>query len=103
MRGIEDRKRRGSYTGLPNPVKRIRLSLCPEDEQNDICIVVSELEESKYRYVEYLPSENMMAYIFSSDPRDIAATDIQRVFRGWQKRRVFKKDLSSCFNMLIID
>ena len=35
----------------------------------------------------YISSANLMAYTFSGDPRDRAATDIQRVFKGWVQRR----------------
>jgi len=101
LRSVLSRKRRLSYN-LASFVKKVRFS-DPEPESNDIYIVITELNEPEYHYEGQISSSDQLAYLFSSDPRDHAATDIQRVVRGWLKRKVFKKtDLSFCFNSMAI-
>lgn len=48
---------------------------------NEINCIISEKHQI------YISSSNLMSYTFSNDPRDIAATDIQRIFRGWSQRK----------------
>jgi len=68
----------------------------------EIYLAVIDIDEPEFQEVHtlFISSENLMSYTFSGDPRDRAACDIQRIFRGWSQR---KKGLVEQFNSISLE
>jgi len=90
---LGNRKRRFFCRSTSTLTKRLRLTVDPEPI-NEIFIDIKEVEEVPFKYTLYIPTSLLMDYLFSCDPRQNAAIDIQRVFRGWSKRQIYKNNTS---------
>jgi len=91
------RKRHRDHILLEKPAKRV----CYDpDTSPDIELTINEVEPTSRKKIEiHLRPEFWMAAAFSVDPREYAATDIQRVFKGWsfRRRRRLENELTNSF------
>ena len=71
------------------------------EEPSDIQLLVNDFKEQEHSNVKkkeiYISSAYWGMAIFSRDPSETAATDIQRIFRGWRLR----KQHIRCFNTIL--
>lgn len=96
---LYNRKRARDCSFIPEGFKKGKTS----PDQGSIGLCISDLPPAPKAKVDiYLHPSFWLQYAYSSDPREYAARDIQRVFKGWSLRQKLsvKDELSNTFSAM---